>query len=131
MKHSGRARRAAFKLILLSLIAVIVIWGVGAATATAVAIITAVALAITPFVVVLWIGFALFTFYFFRDPTPRVPTAANLVVSPAHGKVDVIDTTNEPLFMKGECQRVSIFLSVIDVHVQHAPVAGKISFYKY
>jgi phosphatidylserine decarboxylase len=33
--------------------------------------------------------------------------------------------------MGGECHRISIFLSVIDVHVQNAPVTGKLSFYKY
>jgi phosphatidylserine decarboxylase len=78
-----------------------------------------------------WFVFALFTLYFFRDPTPRVPAGANLVVSPAHGKVDVIDTVREPQFMGGECQRVSMFLSVFDVHVQHAPVGGKVAFFKY
>ena len=54
-----------------------------------------------------------------------------LVVSPAHGKVDAIDNVNEPLFMGGECQRVSVFLSVFNVHVQNAPVSGKITFFKY
>jgi phosphatidylserine decarboxylase len=78
-----------------------------------------------------WFVFALFTLYFFRDPTPRVPAGANLVVSPAHGKVDVIDTVREPQFVGGECQRVSMFLSVFDVHVQHAPVGGKVAFFKY
>ena len=68
-----------------------------------------------------WIPFVLFTLYFFRDPTARVPSGARLVVSPGHGKVDVIDTLHEPRFMEGECQRVSIFLSVFDVHVQNAP----------
>jgi phosphatidylserine decarboxylase len=42
-----------------------------------------------------------------------------------------MDTTIEPHFMGGECQRISIFLSVIDVHVQNAPVTGKVSFFKY
>ena len=65
------------------------------------------------------------------DPKPRVPAGANLVVSPGHGKVDVIDTVTEPLFMGGECQRVSMFLSVFDVHVQNAPVGGKVAFFKY
>jgi phosphatidylserine decarboxylase len=60
-----------------------------------------------------------------------VPVGANLVVSPAHGKVDVIDRTTEPQFMGGECQRVSIFLSVFNVHVQNAPVGGKVGFLKY
>ena len=79
----------------------------------------------------LWVLFALFTLYFFRDPTPDVPTGAKLVVAPGHGRVDLIDTTEEPQFMGGSCQRVSIFLSVFDVHVQNAPVAGAVKFYKY
>jgi len=79
----------------------------------------------------LWALFAAFTFYFFRDPDPLVPTAANLVVSPGHGKVDAIDTVNEPEFMGGECQRISIFLSVISVHVQCAPVTGRIACFKH
>jgi phosphatidylserine decarboxylase len=43
----------------------------------------------------------------------------------------VIGTTTELDFMGGECQRVSIFLSVIDVHVQNAPVSGKVAWLKY
>ena len=131
MKHSGKARKAGFKLIVLSLIALVVIWALGAFTATMVAIITAVAVAITPVLVVVWVLFAIFTLYFFRDPNPRVPAGANLVLAPAHGKVDVIGTTTEPAFMGGECQRISIFLSVIDVHVQNAPVSGKFAWLKY
>jgi phosphatidylserine decarboxylase len=131
MKHSGRARRAAFKLILYSLIALAVIWALGAFTGTIVAIITAVAVALTPVLLVVWVLFAIFTLYFFRDPDPEVPLGANLVVAPAHGKVDVVGTTTEPDFMGGECQRVSIFLSVIDVHMQNAPVSGKVAWFKY
>ena len=131
MKHSGKARKAGFKLILLSLIALVVVWALGAFTATMVAIITAVAVAITPVLIVLWVLFAVFTLYFFRDPNPLVPAGANLVLAPAHGKVDVIGTTTEKDFMGGECQRISIFLSVIDVHVQNAPVSGKIAWFKY
>ncbi len=131
MKHSGKAIRAAFKLIVISLIAVIVVWAIGAFTVAAAAVITAIAVAATPFVVVFWIVFALFTLYFFRDPNPTVPLGPNLVVSPAHAKVDVIDTITEPLFMGGECQRISMFLSVMDVHVQNAPVSGRVDFFKY
>jgi len=131
MKHSGRARKAAFKLILASLIVLIVVWALGAFTGTMVAIITAVALAITPVLIPIWVLFALFTLYFFRDPNPRVPPGANLVLAPAHGKVDVVGTTTEPEFMGGDCQRVSIFLSVVDVHVQNAPVSGKVAWLKY
>ena len=131
MKHSGKARKAAFKLILISLIVLVVVWALGAFTAAAVAIITAVAVAITPVLIVVWILFALFTLYFFRDPRPRVPAGANLVLAPAHGKVDVVGMGTEPDFMGGECQRISIFLSVIDVHVQNAPISGKVAWFKY
>ena len=79
----------------------------------------------------LWVVFVLFTFYFFRDPDPLVPAGANLVIAPGHGKVDAVDTTSEPEFIGGECQRISIFLSVIDVHVQNAPVTGRIAFFKH
>jgi phosphatidylserine decarboxylase len=128
MKHSGKARRAAFKLILYSLIAGAVLWGV-VALAAVISVVSALALPLI--LAVVWVLFSLFTLYFFRDPNPRVPPGANLVLAPAHGKVDVVDTTTEPLFMGGECQRVSIFLSVIDVHIQNAPVTGKIAFFKY
>jgi phosphatidylserine decarboxylase len=132
MKHSGRATKAAFKLILISLIAVLAVYAIIGFSVAAAAIVTAVAVPSLLLVLPLaWIVFSLFTLYFFRDPNPRVPAGASLVGSPAHGKVDVIDTTTEPLFMGGECQRVSIFLSVIDIHVQNAPVTGKISFFKY
>ncbi len=80
---------------------------------------------------VLWVLFVGFTFYFFRDPEPLPPGAPGLVIAPGHGKVDTIDTTTEPEFMGGECQRISIFLSVFDVHVQNAPVMGRIAFFKH
>lgn len=73
-----------------------------------------------------WALFALLCLWFFRDPNPRVPLDADVIVSPAHGKVDLIDETTEPEFLGGACRRVSIFLSVFDVHVQKAPTAGKI-----
>jgi phosphatidylserine decarboxylase len=128
MKYKGKARRAAFKIILFSLIAGFVIWAI---ILVASLIGTVVALSSIPVLLVVWILFSLFTLYFFRDPNPQVPVGANLVLAPGHGKVDAIDSTTEPLFMGGECQRVSIFLSVIDVHVQNAPVGGKVAFLKY
>jgi len=79
----------------------------------------------------LWVLFVLFTFYFFRDPDAMTPSLPKLVVAPGHGKVDTIDTTTEEEFMGGECQRISIFLSVFDVHVQNAPVTGRIAFFKH
>jgi len=80
---------------------------------------------------VLWVLFVAFTFYFFRDPDPLPPTGPGLVIAPGHGKVDTIDTTTEAEFMGGECRRISIFLSVFDVHVQNAPVTGRVAFFKH
>ncbi|MGA2866253.1 MAG: phosphatidylserine decarboxylase [Verrucomicrobiota bacterium] len=131
MKHSGQARKAAFKLIVLSLVAVVVVWAIGFLVTVMGISLMAILVVIAPMLVVVWVLFAAFTVFFFRDPTPRVPAGANLVLSPAHAKVDVIDRTTEPEFMGGECQRVSMFLSVLDVHVQNAPVGGTVALVKY
>ncbi len=127
MIHSGRARGAALRLILLALLLVAVVLAVGLAAA----FFGKAMLAIAPSLAALWILFALVTLYFFRDPDAAVPEGAGLVVSPAHGKVDAIGTAREPKFMRGECQRISIFLSVIDIHVQNAPVSGQVAFFEY
>lgn len=79
----------------------------------------------------LLLGFALFAGYFFRDPDARVPEGEGLIVSPGHGTVDVIDETDEPAVMGGRCRRVSIFLSVFNVHVQQAPVTGVVTLVRH
>jgi len=128
VKNSGKALFAALRLIGLAGAAVLLLLA-GAFLAK---VIGAFVLDYLLWVLVgLWVLFTSFTFCFFRDPDPLVPTAANLVVAPGHGKVDTIDTVNEPEFMGGECQRVSIFLSVINVHVQCAPVTGRIACFKH
>jgi phosphatidylserine decarboxylase len=71
---------------------------------------------------------AFFFFWFFRDPARRVPTEPGLVVSPADGKVTEIARIQTPA---GERIRLSIFLSVFDVHVNRAPIAGTVSDVRY
>jgi phosphatidylserine decarboxylase len=127
VKHSGKAALAAFKLIGMAAVAVIALLIVSYLAAH----IGAFILEFYSVLFGLWLIFTLFTFYFFRDPDPMTPTGANLVIAPGHGKVDVIDTTTENEFMGGECQRISIFLSVFDIHVQNAPLTGRISFLKH
>jgi phosphatidylserine decarboxylase len=127
MKHSGKARKAAVKLIIYTLIAIFLVWGLVALAAA----VTTLAVFLMPALFVIWLIFSIFTLYFFRDPEAKVPTDSNIVVSPAHGKIDVIDTINEREVMGGECRRISMFLSVINVHVQNAPVSGRVSFLKY
>jgi phosphatidylserine decarboxylase len=127
VKHSGKAALAALKLIGLSGMIVLVLLAV----AFLAKIIGSFVLDLAGTLVALWGLFAFFTFYFFRDPNPQPPAGPNLVIAPGHGKVDTIDTTTEPEFMDGECQRISIFLSVFDVHVQNAPLTGRIAFFKH
>jgi phosphatidylserine decarboxylase len=79
----------------------------------------------------LWVLFALFSLNFFRDPDARVPSDPNAIVAPAHGKVDFIEETVENEFVGGPCRRVSIFLSIFDVHVQNAPIAAKVLYLRH
>ena len=127
MKYEGRARRAGLKLILITLLLVLA-FGIGGILATMVGTFMA---ALTPALFVVWLVFALFTLYFFRDPTPQGPSDSRAIVAPAYGKVDVIDEVDEPNVIGGRCKRVSIFLSVVDVHVQYAPISGKITYLKH
>ena len=79
-----------------------------------------------------WIG-ALITawiIYFFRDPDRVTPLRDGLIVAPADGKVSLIEKVRPPIELglgEEERVRVSIFLSVFDVHIQRAPLAGRIA----
>src|SRR5690606_38415720 len=127
MKHLGKASQAARKLILVSflLLAALLVSGFVAT------LVGSVVLGLGSVLIFLWVAFVLFTLYFFRDPSAKVPAGNNLVVSPAHGAVDVIDEIPGNEFMEGPCKRVSIFLNVFNVHVQQAPVAGKVAYLKH
>ncbi len=127
MRNSGKAFRAGLRIVFWTLVLLLAIFAIGV-LATLLGKIVAT---VSTVLVVLWILFALFTLYFFRDPNPTVPSIPIAIVSPAHGTVDVIDETKELEFMGGPCQRISIFLSVIDVHVQKAPISGKIVYFKH
>ena len=71
---------------------------------------------------------AAFVFYFFRDPERRVPQEPGAVVSPADGRVmEVVEES----FEGRPGNRISIFLSIFNVHVNRAPVAGRIESMEY
>jgi phosphatidylserine decarboxylase len=71
---------------------------------------------------------AAFFFWFFRDPERAVPDTANLLVSPADGKVTNICRTT---FEGVSHLHISIFLSVFDVHVNRSPISGVIRRVSY
>jgi len=73
---------------------------------------------------------ALYIAYFFRDPDRVTPLREGLVISPADGRVSSIERVRPPPelgFGLEERQRISVFLSVLDVHINRAPVAGRVS----
>jgi phosphatidylserine decarboxylase len=71
---------------------------------------------------------ACFFFWFFRDPTRPVPIEPGLVVSPADGKITEVARIQTTA---GERIRLSIFLSVFDVHVNRSPIAGTVREVRY
>ena len=127
MKHSGKPLKAAFRIIFWTLVLLLALFAAGKLAT----LLGGAAVAVSSALVGLWILFVLFTLYFFRDPEPLANQDPKAIVAPGHGKVDVIDETTEAEFMGGPCQRISIFLSVFDVHVQRAPLTGKFVYHKY
>ncbi|MCY3548736.1 MAG: phosphatidylserine decarboxylase family protein [Gemmatimonadetes bacterium] len=77
----------------------------------------------------------LFVVYFFRDPERRIPADPDVVVSPADGTVmSVREVAGEAAgtgFTGGTATRVTIFLSIFNVHVQRAPLGGRVDGYDY
>jgi len=71
---------------------------------------------------------AAFFLWFFRDPHRNIPAGDGLIVSPGDGKVTETATITTP---EGSRQRISIFLSVFDVHVNRAPIGGVLSSVEY
>lgn len=72
-----------------------------------------------------------FVVYFFRDPDRRPPTDTSLIVAPADGRIIEIREADDETFMGGPHVRITIFLSIFNVHVQRAPVSGTVRHYAY
>ena len=72
-----------------------------------------------------------FSIYFFRDPKRNIPNEDNLIVSPADGKVILIEEIQEQQFFRTSIQKISIFMSVLDVHVNRIPINGQVTYFNY
>ncbi|HEY1605159.1 MAG TPA: phosphatidylserine decarboxylase [Allosphingosinicella sp.] len=103
-------------------------------------VVAAAALALLVLFVLHWswlgwilIGLTIWTAAFFRDPIRTTPKGEGLVIAPADGLVTMIASVPPPVDLAGEdalghepLTRVSIFMSVFDVHINRAPIAGEI-----
>lgn len=65
--------------------------------------------------------------YFFRDPNRQTLNEPGLVVGPGDGEIVEITPFQEAAYLHEETIRVSMFLSVMDVHVQRVPLGGKVT----
>jgi phosphatidylserine decarboxylase len=65
--------------------------------------------------------------YFFRDPERDIPSDPEAIISPADGRVVLVDEVQEKEFLESTARRVAIFMNVFDVHVNRAPVTGLVT----
>jgi phosphatidylserine decarboxylase len=77
------------------------------------------------------LALALWVVAFFRDPVRTGPRGDNVVIAPADGRVVSVVEVDEPAYLKTRAVRVSIFMSVFNVHVNRYPVSGTIEYLHY
>ena len=78
------------------------------------------------FLAVLLLALTLFTVYFFRNPDRNTPTDEDLVVAPADGEVIFVGEVEEGRYFDDPVQKISIFMSVFNVHVNRVPLRGTV-----
>ncbi len=76
---------------------------------------------------ILTIGSALF----FRDPHREISDDQRTIVSPADGKVMGVEVVKEDEFFKTEVKKITIFLSIFDVHINRSPIEGEVTHVRY
>jgi len=78
------------------------------------------------------VGFAIlgtvYLLFFFRDPDRTPPQDPTVILSGADGRVLAVTRLMENKYLNAECIRISIFLSIFDVHVNRAPISGHSKF---
>jgi len=74
---------------------------------------------------------AVWLLVFFRDPVRTGPRGEQFVIAPADGKIVDVAVVEEPMYLKARATRISIFMSVFDVHVNRYPVSGTIELVRY
>ena len=87
--------------------------------------------AVSPFWAIVPGVLACYFIYFFRNPERTIPLDDSVLVSPADGTVQEVVPLDGDDFVKEPCNKVVIFLSVFNVHVNRSPIAGEIKCQKY
>ena len=77
----------------------------------------------------LWL-ISLFVLQFFRDPARTVPNSPNAVLSPADGRIVVVEKTQD-VYGEREALKISVFMNVFNVHSNRSPVDGKVESVHY
>ncbi len=80
---------------------------------------------------VLLVPLAVWLLVFFRNPERTGPRGDRVVIAPADGRIVSVTEIDEPAFLRGRALRVSIFMSVFDVHVNRYPVSGTVAYRNY
>ncbi|WP_418790032.1 phosphatidylserine decarboxylase family protein [Phosphitispora sp. TUW77] len=73
----------------------------------------------------------LFVAFFFRNPKRRIPEDEKVLVSPADGIIMDVSEIYEDKFMKSKALKVTIFLSVFNVHLNRSPISGTVKYRSY
>ena len=68
---------------------------------------------------------------FFRFPNRKIHLNNHAILCPADGKVVVVEETYEPEHLKRRCIQVSVFMSILNVHINWFPVNGRITYFRY
>ena len=82
-------------------------------------------------ITVIWLVLAIWVVAFFRDPVRSGQRGDRLILAPADGKVVSIVETDEPTFIGGRAQRISIFMNVFNCHVNRYPTDGVVRYRHY
>jgi phosphatidylserine decarboxylase len=78
-----------------------------------------------------WGVLAVWVVAFFRDPERAWSRGEQLIVAPADGKVVSVTQVDEPTFLQGRAERISIFMNVFDCHVNRYPADGTVAYRHY
>jgi len=94
-------------------------------------VITALVVLVSTSIAMLCGFFTVFSVFFFRDPERSISSEPGLILSPADGTIVDVAEVDEPHVIKGPARRVSIFMSIFNVHVNRIPFSGTVVYRQY